>query len=292
MNAPMNGLSCGGGRGASRRLIRGRAGGPRFLLILPSFLLLAVFLLFPCVAFAQRKTDPTPPPLSPAEGERLAQSLLSKLLALKPEESSTNSGLIRINDAQGRERQLPLRFGVVATPTNWSSVYEAVGTAQSPAARLTITHDEGLPSRYSLSHAIAPGGALASDEPISRSQLMVPFAGSDFWMVDLSLDFLHWPQQRVLKQEMKSGMACDVLQSVNPEPVPGAYSRVKTWIAINQPDDIVIVYAEAYDANDKLLKEFAPKKLKRVNGYYQPKLLEIRNVQTDSTTDIEVDFGQ
>ena len=220
----------------------------------------------------------------------MARSLLSKLLALKPEESSTNSGWIRIKDAQGHERQIPLRFGVMATPTNWSSVYEAIGTAESPAAKLTITHNEGLFSRYSLRRAVAPGGAFSGEEPLSRNQLMVPFAGSDFWLVDLSLDFLHWPQQRVLKQQMRSGMACDVLQSTNPQPAPGAYARVVTWIAVNRPDDIVIVFAEAYDAQDKLLKEFAPKKLKRVNGYYQPKLLEIRNVQTDSTTDIEVDF--
>ena len=27
---------------------------------------------------------------------------------------------------------------------------------------------------------------------------MTPFAGSDFWVADLGLEFFHWPEQKVL----------------------------------------------------------------------------------------------
>jgi hypothetical protein len=256
-------------------------------------LLLAILLLSPCAGLAQRKSDLTPPPpLSPAEGDRLARTLLTNLLALKPQQDSANSALIRIRDAQGQQRELPLKFGILATPTNWLSVYEAPGTAETPGARLTIIHGDAQPSQYLLSQAVAAGAALSSPDKLTDNQLMRPFAGSDFWVVDLGLEFLHWPQQRVLKQQMRSGLACDVLQSTNPQPAPGAYARVVTWIAVNRPEDIVIVHGEAYDAHDKLLKEFAPRKLKRIDGYYQPKELEIRNVQTDSTTTLSFDLGQ
>jgi hypothetical protein len=255
-------------------------------------LLLAVLLLPPWVGLAQRKSDLSPPPpLSPAEGERLARTLLTNLLALKPDQDSTNTGLLKIRDARGQQREMPLRLGILTTPTNWLSVYEAVGTGEAPGAALTITHRDREPSRYLLSQSALPGAALAGPDMLTGNQLMLPFAGSDFWIADLGLEFLYWPQQRVLKKQMRSSLFCDVLQSLNPQPAPGAYSRVVTWIAINRPDDIVIVHADAYDSNDKLLKEFDPRKLKRINGYYQPKVLEIRNVQTDSSTRIEFDFN-
>lgn len=116
---------------------------------------------------------------------------------------------------------------------------------------------------------------------------MAPFAGSDFWIVDLGLDFLHWPQQRVLRKQMRKGLSCDVLQSVLPHPVSGGYSRVVSWIAINRPEDIVIVHAEAFDTRDKLLKEFDPKKVEKINGIWQLEEMEIRNRQTGTRTRID-----
>jgi len=120
---------------------------------------------------------------------------------------------------------------------------------------------------------------------------MVPFAGSDFWAADLGLEFLHWPQQRILRKQMRKGLVCDVLQSINPEPARGAYSRVLSWIAANRPEDIVIVHAEAFDTKDKLLKEFDPKKIEKVNGLWQLEEMEIRNRQTGSRTRIDFNLN-
>jgi hypothetical protein len=117
--------------------------------------------------------------------------------------------------------------------------------------------------------------------------LILPFAGSDFWAVDLGLDFLHWPEQRVLRKQMRKGLSCDVLQSINPQPGKDGYSKVLSWIAINRTDDIVIVHAEAFDAEGKLLKEFDPKKVEKVNGVWQLEEMEIRNRQTGTRTRIE-----
>jgi hypothetical protein len=280
------------GQGQHSRNAGRSATRDRYAIPAPAVLLL-ILLLSPCVGFAQRKSDLSPPPpLSVAEGERLARTLLTNLLALKPQQDLTNTGLLKLRDALGQQREMPLKLGVFTTPTNWLSVYEAVGTGDAPRAKLTITHRDGQPSQYLLSQSPVPGAALPSPDELAGQQLMIPFAGSDFWVADLGLEFLHWPQQRVLRKQMRSSLYCDVLQSVNPQPAPGAYSRVVTWIAINRPDDIVIVHADAYDSRDKLLKEFDPRKLKRINGYYQPKELEMRNVQTDSSTRIEIDFTQ
>ena len=120
---------------------------------------------------------------------------------------------------------------------------------------------------------------------------MLPFAGSDFWVADLGLEFLHWPQQRVLKKEMRKGQSCAVLESVNPHPVRGGYLRVVSWVGVNHPDEIVLIHADGYDDQDKKLKEFDPKNLEKVNGAYQLESMEMRNVQTNSRTLIEFDLG-
>lgn len=116
---------------------------------------------------------------------------------------------------------------------------------------------------------------------------MIPFADSDFWIADLGLEFFHWPEQKILRHEMRRGRSCKVLESINPSPSTNGYSRVVSWI---DNESGGIVHAEAYDAKDKLLKEFDPKSFKKVNGQWELQDMEIRNVQTGSRTRLEFDL--
>jgi hypothetical protein len=116
---------------------------------------------------------------------------------------------------------------------------------------------------------------------------MTPFANSDFWIADLGLEFLHWPGQKILKKEFSRGRGCMVLESLNPNPSTTGYSRVVSWI---DEESSGIVHAEAYDAQNKLLKVFDPKSFKKVNGQWELQDMEIRNVQTGSRTRIEFDL--
>jgi hypothetical protein len=101
------------------------------------------------------------------------------------------------------------------------------------------------------------------------------------------LEFFHWPQQKVLKREMRRSRDCTVLESTNPNPSTDGYLRVVSWI---DNESSGIVQAEAYDAKNKLLKEFAPKSFTKVNGQWQLQEMEIRNVQTGSRTRLEFDL--
>jgi hypothetical protein len=243
--------------------------------------------------FAQPKSEMAPSPvLEPAEGERQARALVAHLLEQRPEQPGTNSGALRIRDAEDKQREVPTRFEILPTPANWLNIYETSRAANSGASKLTIVHSPNQPNQYFLSESKDPSGSDAASRKLANNELMVPFAGSDFWLVDLGLDFLHWPQQRVLRKQMRKGLSCDVLQSVNPHPAPGAYSRVVSWIAVNRPEDIVIVHAEAYDMRDKLLKEFDPKKVEKVNGVWQLEEMEIRNRQTGSRTRIDFNLAE
>jgi hypothetical protein len=113
-----------------------------------------------------------------------------------------------------------------------------------------------------------------------------PFSGSDFWAVDLGLEFLHWPEQKILRHEFCRTRGCNILESTNPDPAANGYSRVLTWI---DTEGGGIVQAEAYDANGKLLKEFYPKDIKKVNGQWQVGTMDINNVQTGSRTRMDFD---
>jgi Outer membrane lipoprotein-sorting protein len=117
----------------------------------------------------------------------------------------------------------------------------------------------------------------------------MPFANSDFWVADLGLEFFHWPEQKILKHELRRSRACTVLESTNPNPSPNGYSRVVSWI---DNETLGIVHAEAYDAKGKLLKVFDPKSFKKVNGQWELQDMEIRNVQTGSRTRLEFDLNK
>jgi hypothetical protein len=49
------------------------------------------------------------------------------------------------------------------------------------------------------------------------------------------------------------------------------------------------VEAEAYDAHGKLLKDFEPKDLKKVNGQYQVQTMVMENLQTGARSRLEFD---
>ena len=231
-------------------------------------------------------------PLPPAEGERQAKQLIANLLSQKPSQNASNIAAVRIRGSDRKERQIPATFAVIVNPTNYVNVYEAGMSGGGPAGmKLTIVHSDAQPNEYLLCGSASQGASAAEPRRLAQSQLMTPFAGSDFWVADLGLEFLHWPQQRVLKKEMRKGQSCAVLQSINPHPVAGGYSRVVSWIGITHPDEIILVHADGYDLQDRLLKEFDPKSLEKINGAYQLESMEMRNIQAGSRTIIEFNLG-
>ena len=188
------------------------------------------------------------------------------------------------------------------TETNWQALYFTRGTNKDHAASLTVIHTENQPNEYRLADFSRPAGDTNEFVTLRGPQAMIPFAGSDFWLADLGLEFLHWPDQRLLKKELKRGQSCYVLESRNPgresrvesrepnAPSTTEYVRVVSWMDIDSVRDAgqaAIVLAEAYDAKGKLLKEFEPKEIKKVHGQWQLQEMEIRNAKTGSRTSIK-----
>jgi hypothetical protein len=254
-------------------LLRGLDFGQRGSAALP---LIAAILFFPVGAMAQMTND-----LSDAEIQ--GRNLTRQLLEQRPGTNFVQTGVLNIRAGKGKHSEIPLRFQTFVTATIWSTTYET--TSESNHFSLVVIHEDGKPNQYELFNG-APL-ALALPQFLSGNKTMTPFAGSDFWVADLGLEFFHWPEQKLLKKEVKRSRGCSVLQSMNPNPSTNGYSRVVSWI---DNESGGIVQAEAYDLNNQLLKEFAPKSFKKVNGQWELQEMEIRNVQTGSRTRLEFDL--
>ncbi|MBI4327686.1 MAG: outer membrane lipoprotein-sorting protein, partial [Chloroflexi bacterium] len=217
------------------------------------------------------------------EGLALARELISQ----RPAENLELYGVLKMRDGAGKRREVPVRYSIKAGEPNWQGIYETVGTPQLPAEKLVVSHTPGQPNLYLLARANRPGGTLPEPAAVTAANAATAFAGSDFWLTDLGLEFLHWPEQRVVKKQMRKGRQCQVVESVNPLTAAGDYRRVLSWID-NETGGLV--RAEAYGHDDQLLKEFSLRHFTRVEGRWQLKEMEIRNEKTDSRTRLEFDL--
>jgi hypothetical protein len=211
-----------------------------------------------------------------ATAEREGRELARQLRDARPTTGFTNSGTLAIRASKKQRSTIRFNSRVVVTETNWTSVYEATDGTNN-LSTFSVEHRPDSPSRYRLN----------CTNVLDASQTTLPFAKSDFWLADLGLEFFHWPVQLLTRKEIKRGEACSVLESRQPAPPPGGYSRIVSWI---DNDTGGILLAEAYDAKGKLLKEFRPTEFEKVNGEWHLREMEMENVQTGSRSTLVFDL--
>jgi hypothetical protein len=225
-----------------------------------------------------------------SDAETAGRALAQRILQQWPAENTTNTGILQTRESSGKRTNLPLTCIVTVNgPISWTSRYEVKSgsNATDTASILLVTHSLTEANRYALySGGDTTRDLLASSTAADR--LAMPFAGSDFSVGDLGLEFFHWPQQKVLKKEVRRSCGCTVLESTNPDTAStNGYSRVVAWI---DSDSLGIVEAYAYDRQGKGLKYFYPKDLKKVNGQYQVQTMIMENDQADTRTRLEFDL--
>jgi Outer membrane lipoprotein-sorting protein len=270
----------------------------RQLKSLSTRLLLALALF--CAAAAKAQTNG----LSDAEiqGRALAQQLCE----LKPETNFNQSGILKIKN-RIETTNLLARFITRLNEDGWENIYKAshwrcvegnTNIIENHYETIYAIHRIAQPIKYEVSHNFATEdligfrtspASIAVRKDLAKEDIFSSFAGSDFSIADLGLEFFHWPQQKILPKptSLKLGREYTLIESTCPNPPANGYSRVRSWI---DKDTGGILEAEAYDANGKLLKEFAPKSTKKVNGQWQVEEIEIRNVQTGSRSRIKFDL--
>ena len=210
---------------------------------------------------------------NPVEGQALAR----QLRALAPTEPAEFKGTLRISRSGISTREIPLTSKVTIGAEDWTSLY-LVKLESGRDETLSIRRLTNQPNDYVWTR----GGELSK---LKGSDATNQFAGSDFALLDLGMEFWHWPKQVLVTREMRKGRGCDVLES-RPER-PTVYARVLSWI---DQETSGLLMAEAYDATGRILKEFEVKGFKKVAGQWQVREMEIRNRQTKSVTRLFFNF--
>ena len=227
-----------------------------------------------------------------SDAEIKGRELARQLCDARPDTNFSQSGILKIREEDGNTTNISVSFQTLVMPEDWQTTCRAKHAPDSiPFAILQVIHRIGQPNRCVFSEE-ADGLVATGPIPttiLKGNQTMIPFAGSDFWIADLGLEFFHWPEQKILPNptSLKCGRSYTLLESTNPNPSTNGYSRVLSWI---DKETGGILEAEAYDARGKLLKIFEPKEFKKVNGQWELQEMEIRNVQTGSRTSIVFDL--
>jgi hypothetical protein len=217
----------------------------------------------------------------PPQEESRAQEIISEVISRVPQKDSLIYGTLRIRRPAAEPFEVPLKYSVKRVENGWDGIYESQPASKGPAEVLIVHHKAGQRNEFFLGRN--------GDKPqlLPANGAPIPFAGSDFWVEDLGLDFLFWPTQTYIKHQMRKSRSCRVIESKHPTPNPKGYSRVLSWIDVETGG---LIRAEGYDASNKLLKEFSIGGFKKVNGHWELKEMEIRNEQTESRTRLEFSF--
>ena len=227
---------------------------------------------------AQEATYPT----GPAAGHDLAAALCS----MRPVENADWRGVMKISGRDHQTIAVPVTCETRLGDSKWSVTYTTGATNGLGAEKLKIIYSTNAPPQYFYTAAStnAPAG---EPKQLTGAEADIPLGGSDFWLSDLGFEFYHWPDQNRLKGEMRRSKPCYVLESVNPHPTPGGYTRVKVWI---EKESGAPLQAETYGADGRLMKEFELGSVKKVGDRYELKDMEILNRQTGSRTHLIFDL--
>lgn len=224
---------------------------------------------------------------TPADPEAVA--FVHEILAQRPTRELSIAGVFHRRHSNGRRTQVPVRYTVRLGEPDWQSVYVSERTSTAGAEHLVVTHPPAGPNRYQWAQ-VSLDGTRTNVTVLSGAEAAVPFAGSDFWLSDLGMEFLRWPGQRQIRDAkitMRWGRPLKVIESINPRPSAGHYARVVSWMDAELGN---LIRAEAHDQEGKRFKVFELKSFQKVGGRWQVRDMEIRNDQTDSRTRLEFTF--
>ncbi len=217
-----------------------------------------------------------------------AQELLRDILAQTPDKPLIMLGALRHRDSDGKRTEIPLRYSIIPEAGGWRGIYETRPTASRGAERLEIIRRDNQPNEYLYAVPRGPGEAPQPAVSLLGSSTAVPFVGSDYWLSDLGLEFLHWPNQRLVRDakiKMRQGRPCKVIESVSPDSSATKYARVVSWL---DSETGAPIYAEGFDDKRQRMKTFSLHGFAKINGRWQPKELEMLDERTDSKTRLEL----
>jgi len=126
--------------------------------------------------------------------------------------------------------------------------------------------------------------ALKKVKRISSDSKSDYFMGSDFTYDDLGDRKLDADTHKLLREETLDGQECYVVESTSKDE-DYMYSKTITWI---RKDNFVGMKKEFYDEDGELLKVLSIKKVDKIKGYWVISHSEMKSVQKNHSTNIEL----
>jgi len=247
-----------------------------------------LFLLFAAVlgigAASPKTLSPNPPQSEPNSTSALQEGkrIIATVREAVPDKDFILEGRLRLRTPAGRWwKEIPIRFELRRTADGWQAHYLTYTQSRQISEELVIIHRRGRPNRYLYR---PPNGKVVI---LQGDETAIAFAGSQFWLCDLGMEFLWWPDQRLIGEQRRKGRRCYVIESRNPHPTHGNYAKVKSWI---DKEKLALLRAEAYGPNDQMLKEFQIGSVQKIHGRWYLKSMEIRNAITDARSRVEFEL--
>lgn len=235
-------------------------------------------------------------------GQARGMAIAEELREQQPEVGFTNTAVLRQRDERGRRIEIPLVIQASVGEANWTIRYQAqLSSGQKEVLEVYFAIDS--PPHYER-WWIATDGEELNREKLKPGETSVPFAGSDFWICDLGLEFIHWEDQRWVRRERSNGRTCDAIDSLAPagsvsltnraDGSAGAYASVRSWV---DADYRALLRAEAYNDDRILIKEFSVgsfKKVKTADGgdSWMLRDIRIRDARRDRRTELIYDLPE
>lgn len=222
-----------------------------------------------------------PPGVDPVQA---GQELARELRSTRPSTNAEFTGTLIVTKPAFTNK-VPIECRIETHGPTWTVTYTTKASGNQPAQRISIKH---APDQQNI-YLYAEGSDLSKTRQLKPEQLTLPLAGSDFYLMDLGLEFFNWPKQRLTKTEMRRSRSTRVLESTNPSAAPGSYSRVLSWIDVETDG---LLRAEAYDVKNDRQKVFEVGSFKKVRGEWQLQNLRIENPKAKTRTDLRFNFDE
>ncbi len=220
------------------------------------------------------------PPAAPAGTELPdAGALLASVIGALPDIPLLIEGDLQAKDRNGtvesRQNVEMLLDWQDTPPTARYTLRDAFGGARS---HLAITWPAGQPAEFRYFEGQPLQAAPLPD-------LVANIGGTDISWMDLSLSFLWWPGAKTVGAEEVRGRTCYVMDVPAPADAFPGCTGVRLWI---EPKINIMLRAEAYDAQNDLMRRMEVKSFKKINDRWVIKDIELTSLPSRHKTYLRV----
>ncbi len=211
-----------------------------------------------------------------------AVTLLSEIRARLPARPVTLRGRLTTYDADDKEKsvkRIEIRFQPGAGES-LDALYILSDAFGRELERLQVTRPRqaGTPLVR----------AFRGDPPVPapKADWSAAIPGATVSWMDLMLGFLWWPEARTIGHQEVKDQECYVVDIQAPPNSGASYTVVRLWVEFRAR---MMLQAECFDTAGRRLRQITIKSVRKVDGQWMVKDLEITNLENGERTRLRVD---